>query len=89
MEAQGQVAKRIDRYWLRPLLALPETCGRGYCTKSLLASHLKIANCPYFFRNQMQVEAKGPLGTRLPPICFIDRDSQRIGTRLSLILLVH
>ena len=27
VEAQGQVAKRIDRYWLRPHLALPKPAG--------------------------------------------------------------
>jgi hypothetical protein len=75
MEAQGQVAKRIDRYWLRPLLALPKPAGGETAQES---ASFPSQNCqlPYLFRNQMQVEAKGPLGTRLPPICFIDRDSR-------------
>jgi hypothetical protein len=38
MEARGQVAKRVDRYWLRPLSLRYETCG----AKRLRASISKL-----------------------------------------------
>jgi hypothetical protein len=69
VEAQGQVAKRIDRYWLRPLLAL-RSLQAGRLHEESASLHCQL---PYLSKNQIRSEAKGPLVTRLLPICFIGR----------------
>jgi hypothetical protein len=42
MKARSQVAKRIDRYWLHPLLCAPKPARRETARKSLRACISKL-----------------------------------------------
>lgn len=72
MEARGQGGQAHRSLLVAPTSCAPKPAGGGL-RKESASFHLKIVNCRTSSKNQMRVEAKGPLGTRLPPICFIDR----------------